>query len=75
MALYFEKAGDRFTGRPVTTLPVTLNNDLSRLRSPANKLKTSKDLATLRTTAQNRRRWKILTKKIKDAAEASMSDD
>ena len=74
MLFYFKKVEEKFPGRPITSLPTTLNTDLGRLKKPL-RLKTLKDLESLRTTAQNRRRWKLLTREIGKAAEASTSDD
>ena len=74
MLFFFKTVEEKFHGRPTTSLPTTLNVDLARLKKPL-RLKTLRDLESLRTTAQNRRRWKLLTEEIRKAAEASKSDD
>ncbi|GFR70080.1 reverse transcriptase-like protein [Elysia marginata] len=40
---FFVPQGDKYRGRPITTLPVVLNNDLSRLESSTYCLKTFKE--------------------------------
>ncbi|GFR81769.1 hypothetical protein ElyMa_002348300 [Elysia marginata] len=71
MEAYFVRKGGKFLGRPITTLPNVLNKDLSRLPTGELRLKTNKDLDHLRSIAQDRPQWKGLTKKIREAAEAS----
>ena len=73
MEAYYTTSGDKFRGRPVTTLPTILNKDLSRLPTPL-KLKTKSDLKHLRFMAQDRKRWQNLTRRIREAAEASSSE-
>ena len=65
MNSYFISHRSKFRGRPFTTLPVVLNKDLTSL----------KDLEHLRSVAQNRQTWRKLTTRIREAAEASPSDD
>ena len=45
---FFVPQGDKYRGRPITTLPVVLNNDLSRLESSTYCLKTFKDIENLK---------------------------
>ena len=75
MHFYFRKSENRYLGRPLTSLPITLNKDLSKLKNNTIKLETAKDLENLRRTARNRRCWKIMTRNIMEAAKASKSDD
>ncbi|GFR75917.1 hypothetical protein ElyMa_005787300 [Elysia marginata] len=77
MEAYFVRKGGKFLGRPITTLPNVLNNnkDLSRLPTGELRLKTNEDLDHLRSIAQVRQQWKGLTKKTREAAEASRSED
>ena len=70
MAAYFTKHGKPFRGRPPTTLPVTLNKDLTRVKM---NLKTPDDLERLRNIAQDRQSWKDLTTEMVKAAEATQS--
>ncbi|GFS23836.1 hypothetical protein ElyMa_005142700 [Elysia marginata] len=55
MSGYFETEGSKFKGRPLTTLPVVLNRDLSRIINSNMQLKSSHDLEHLRSIAQQRR--------------------
>ena len=75
MQFYFKKSENSYLGRPLTSLPITLNNDLSKLKNNTLKLRTTKDLENLRRTARNRRCWKIMTRNLMEAAKASRSDD
>ncbi|GFR68057.1 hypothetical protein ElyMa_005599000 [Elysia marginata] len=75
MEAYFVCKGEKFLGRPITTLPNVLNKDLSRLATGELRLKTNEDLDHLRSIAQDRQQWKGLTTKIREAAEASRSED
>ncbi|GFR97646.1 hypothetical protein ElyMa_000997800 [Elysia marginata] len=75
MEAYFVRKGGKFLGRPITTLPNALNKDLSRLPTGELRLKTNEDLDHLRSIAQDRQQWKGLTTKIREAAEASRSED
>ncbi|RUS72521.1 hypothetical protein EGW08_019717 [Elysia chlorotica] len=74
MQLYFHRTEKRFRGRPTTTLPVTINKDLSQIQDNLS-LKSTDDLEYLRSLAQDRNQWKSLTKQIVEIAEASRSDD
>ena len=77
MNSYFISHGSKFRGRPLTTLPVVLNKDLDLTRVSDDKLQLTslKDLEHLRSVAQNRQTWRKLTTRIREAAEASPSDD
>ena len=77
MKFYFTNINEKFPGRPLTTLPTVLNNDLIKVNNTytAITLKSEKDLEQLTTLAKNRRRWKLLTRSISEAAKASRSDD
>ena len=72
---FFVPQGDKYRGRPITTLPVVLNNDLSRLESSTYCLKTFKDIKNLKKIAEQRDQWRILCTRIQKAAEALQSDD
>ena len=72
---FFVPQGDKYRGRPITTLPVVLNNDLSRLESNTYGLKTFKDIENLKKIAEQRDQWRILCTRIQKAAEALQSDD
>ncbi|GFR86813.1 hypothetical protein ElyMa_002476900 [Elysia marginata] len=75
MEEYFVREGGKFLEKPITTLPNVLNKDLSRLPTGELRLKTNEDLDHLRSIAQDRQQWKGLTTKIREAAEASRSED
>ena len=75
MNSYFISPGSKFRGRPLTTLPVVLNKDLTRVSDDKLQLTSLKDLEPLRSVVQNRQTWRKLTKRIREAAEASPSDD
>ena len=72
---FFVPQGDKYRGRPITTLPVVLNNYLSRLESSTYCLKTFKDIENLKKIAEQRNQWRILCTRIQKAAEALQSDD
>ncbi|GFR99437.1 very-long-chain enoyl-CoA reductase [Elysia marginata] len=72
---FFVPQGDKYRGRPITTLPVVLNNDLSLLESSTYCLKTFKDIENLKKMAEQRDQWRILCTRIQQAAEALQSDD
>ncbi|GFR82743.1 hypothetical protein ElyMa_002371300 [Elysia marginata] len=74
MSGYFVTEGSKFKGRPLTTLPVVLNRDLSRIINSNLQLKSSHDLEHLRSIAQQRDEWTKLTARIREAAEASQSE-
>ena len=67
---FFVPQGDKYRGRPITTLPMVLNNDLSRLESSTYCLKTFKDIENLKKIAEQRDQWRILCTRIQKAAEA-----
>ncbi|GFS10318.1 hypothetical protein ElyMa_001320300 [Elysia marginata] len=73
MSGYFVTEGSKFKERPLTTLPVILNRDLSRIINSNLQLKSSHDLEHLRSIAQQRDEWTKLTARIREAAEASQS--
>ena len=75
MNSYFISHGSKFRGHPVTTLPVVLNKDLTRVSDGKLQLTSLKNLERLRSVAQNRQTWRKLTTRIREAAEASPSDD
>ena len=75
MNSYFISHGSRFRGRPLTTLPVVPNKDLTRVSDGKLQLTSLRDLEHLRSVAQNRQTWRKLTTRIRKAAEASPSDD
>ena len=68
---FFVPPGDKYRARPITTLPVVLNNDLSRLESSNYCLKTFKDIENLKKIAEQREQCT----RIHKTAEASQSDD
>ena len=74
MDAYFTLDGKRSRGRPVTTMPITLNKDLSRLPTGTLQLKQKADLDGLRSKAHDRQAWRGLTTEIREAAEASRSE-
>ena len=59
MSAYFQPGSSGFRGRPRTTLPRSINNDLKNSRS-TNSLTSHEDLVALRQLAQDRRKWKDL---------------
>ena len=74
MEFYFINTTRRPKGRPVTTLPSTLNADWKRTTvwlSP----KTQADFEEIKTIAQDRKSWKFITTRIRKAAEESKSMD
>ncbi|GFS21075.1 endonuclease-reverse transcriptase [Elysia marginata] len=71
----FVPQGDKYRGRPITTLSVILNNDLSRLQSSTFCLKTFKNIESLKKITEQRDQWRILCTRIQKAAEALQSDD
>ena len=75
MAFYFHDNAKRARGRPITTLPMTLNNDLKILQNRSISLTSQKDLETLRKIAERRQEWFTFTADIKKAADAARSDD
>ncbi|GFS25870.1 kelch-like protein 10 [Elysia marginata] len=64
-----------YRGRPITTLPMALKNDLKILQNRSISLTSHKDLETLRKIAGRRQEWITFTADIKKAAEAARSDD
>ncbi|GFR80959.1 hypothetical protein ElyMa_004058000 [Elysia marginata] len=61
MGGYFVTEGSKFKGRSLTTLPVVLNRDLSRIINSNLQLKSSHDLEHMRSIAQQRDEWTKLT--------------
>ena len=74
MAFYFHDNAKRARGRPITTLPMTLNNDLEIMQNRSISLTSQKDLETIRKIAKRRQEWTTFTADIKKAAEAARSD-
>ena len=74
MLFYFSEPGKRSRGRPITTLPVTLNNDLRRYQKDFS-LTSNADLENLREVAQNRNEWFAFTTFLRRTAEAAKSDE
>ena len=75
MQFYFTPSGhSKHRGRPSTNIHTVLNRDLKRLQLH-HQLKSGDDLATMRALAEDRERWKSFTRSIREAAEASQSDD
>ena len=72
---FFAPQEGSYRGRPITTLPVVLNNDLSRLGNEVYSLKSYEDLEKLRSIAAQRDQWRILCTRILQEAEATQSDD
>ena len=75
MLLFYIDNAKRARGRPITTLSMTLNNDLKILQNRSISLTSQKDLETLRKIAERRQEWITFTAYIKKAAEAARSDD
>lgn len=76
MHFYFTAtSSEKYRGRPITTLPVTLNNDLKKINENKIKLTSLQDLEELKSIAHNRDNWRSLTRQIKDKAEAARSVD
>ena len=61
MTAYFNKPGKSRRGRPRTTLPIVLNEDLKKT---GNQLKSSNDLDALRSKAESREEWNDFIKQI-----------
>ena len=74
MEAYFVRCGNPFKGRPLTTLPTVLHQDLQTLNKPL-ALKNPEDLNKIRELAQDREMWRELQQKIVKTAEASQSID
>ena len=70
MSAYFQKHGEPFRGRPITTLPVLLDKNLGTLEKGMS-LKTLDDLENLRVMAEDRQKWRDLTGEMLDAAKAT----
>ena len=87
MNFYFEKNNEGFCGKPRTTLPTVLNQDLENYYkntephhmdhnySKRLKLNTPEDLEKLRKIAENRKEWKKLGHGITNTREATSSVD
>ena len=74
MNAYFVKCGNPFRGRPPTTLPTVLHQNLQTLEPPLT-LKRSEDLKEIKILAQDRQLWKKLQHEMVKTAEASQSID
>ena len=57
-------------GRPRTTLPTTLDNDLQGV---GKRLRNKQDLQHLRIFASDRNQWRILSQEIMKAAQAKLT--
>ena len=74
METYFVPKGDNIRGRPITSLPTGINKDLCRRPAGDLKFKPKNDLDHLRSTAEDRTQWRRLSANIREAAEASKSE-
>ncbi|OQR90031.1 hypothetical protein ACHHYP_05866 [Achlya hypogyna] len=61
---FTESHADAWRGRPVTTLPPALNDDLQAVPNERYRLQCPEDPKHLRTLAQNRCVWKVLTDSV-----------
>lgn len=75
MRAYFITTGHIFRGRQITTIPVMINKDLSHLSEKMISLKPSEHLNKLISIYRDRKQWKTLSNKVKEAVEAALSDD
>ena len=75
MIFYFTEKTTKTKGRPITTLPVTLNNDLRRLQDTTLQLTSLAELEKLRDIAEKREEWFAFSREIRRTAEAAKSDD
>ncbi|GFR83751.1 hypothetical protein ElyMa_000655900 [Elysia marginata] len=76
MQFYFVENNKRLRGKPITTLPVTLNNDLKHVPGEKITLTSQNDLDLIRDIAENRDEWRTFIVRIRrGAAEAVRSDD
>ncbi|GFN98606.1 endonuclease-reverse transcriptase [Plakobranchus ocellatus] len=73
--LFYFPDNKRARGRPQTTLPITLNNDIKKLVATKLELTTQTDLDTLCLIAEDRPKWNALVAEIRKTAEAARSDD
>ena len=73
MSFYFQDNAKRARGRQITTLPMTLNNDLKILQNRSIFLTPQKDLETSRKIVERRQEWITFTVDIKKAAEGLKS--
>ncbi|GFS04502.1 hypothetical protein ElyMa_002913700 [Elysia marginata] len=75
-AVQFCRKQKRPRGRTITTLPVTLNNDLKHVPGEKMTLTSQKDLDLIRDIAENRDEWRTFIAEIRRGeAEAVRSDD
>ena len=74
MEAYFVKCGKSFRGRPLTTLPYVLHQNLQSLKKPLT-LKKQEDLIKIKELAQDRPKWKEIQQEMVEAAQASQSED
>ncbi|GFS17430.1 hypothetical protein ElyMa_003238400 [Elysia marginata] len=70
MQAYFNQMACSSRRRPTTTLPVIIIKELSQAY-PHMKLKTLYDLETMRLLAQDRNKWRMLTRRIAEFSEAT----
>lgn len=71
---YYTQNTKRTKGRPMTTLPVTLNNDLKKLQNNM-RLTTITELDKLKSIARDRKEWFAFSREVRRTAEADKSDD
>ncbi|GFR69344.1 endonuclease-reverse transcriptase [Elysia marginata] len=69
MLYYFNENSNRGRGRPTTTLPITLNNDLKRLQNKDVPLTPKEGLHKMQKIASQRQEWIAFTAEIKRTAE------
>ena len=80
---FFHQQHPKFRGRPKTTFPITIHNDIQRLKTrKPNKtstthqhltqLKSTSDFQKLQAIAADRMKWKQLTQDMKKAAQAEL---
>lgn len=73
MTAYFATSGSKLRGSPPTTSTV-YDMDLF-CHEQKMELKTTEDINLLRSTARDRKQWRILSAKIKKRVEAALSVD
>ncbi|GFR73123.1 hypothetical protein ElyMa_003858600 [Elysia marginata] len=75
MFYYVNENSNRGRGRPITTLPKTLNNDLKRLQNKNVQLTTKEDLHKLQKIASQRQEWIAFTAEIERTVKDARPDD
>ncbi|GFS18388.1 hypothetical protein ElyMa_001520900 [Elysia marginata] len=66
MQFYFVENNKRPRGRPITTLPVTLNKDPKYVPGKKMTLTSQKDLDIMRDIAENRDEWRTFIEEIEE---------